>query len=145
MSQINDKLNKIKIDSIDNDIISSTAYISLRYAENYGYNIKSIDSIIYGQIRSKGSIMRTVMSNLKYLRYAYNWRLRQKPGLKGKISIKFAINSQGKIIYCKNIQSTMNDPLLEKDVEKIVSKWEFCPINSRIDVTEVVYPFVFSQ
>ncbi|MBN2037653.1 MAG: AgmX/PglI C-terminal domain-containing protein [Chitinispirillaceae bacterium] len=95
--------------------------------------------------RSKASIMRVVMQNLAALRYAYNKRLREKPGLKGKITVKFAIDEFGKVIFCQVIESTMSDPPLEQTVANKIKRWVFEKIDKPGDVTEVIYPFVFSQ
>jgi TonB family protein len=95
--------------------------------------------------RSKASIMRVVMQNLAALRYAYNRRLREKPGLKGKITVKFAIDEFGKVIFCQVVESTMSDPPLEKQVISKIRRWVFDKIDKPGDITEVVYPFVFSQ
>jgi TonB family protein len=93
--------------------------------------------------RSRASIMRVVMQNLAALRYAYNQRLREKPGLKGKITVKFAIDEFGKIIFCQVVSSTMDDPSLEETVTAKIKRWVFEKIDKPGDVTEVVYPFVF--
>jgi TonB family protein len=95
--------------------------------------------------RSKAGIMRVVMQNLAALRYAYNKRLREKPGLKGKITVKFAIDEFGKVIFCQVIESTMADQELETAVADKIKRWVFEKIDKPGDVTEVVYPFVFSQ
>jgi TonB family protein len=95
--------------------------------------------------RSKASIMRVVMQNLAALRYAYNKRLREKPGLKGKITVKFAIDEFGKVIFCQVVESTMGDSDLEQTVTSKIRLWVFEKIDKPGDVTEVVYPFVFSQ
>lgn len=95
--------------------------------------------------RSKASIMRVVMQNLAALRYAYNRRLREKPGLKGRITVKFAIDEFGKVIFCQVVSSTMGDPPLESTVVSKIKRWVFEKIDKPGDVTEVVYPFVFSQ
>lgn len=95
--------------------------------------------------RSRASIMRVVMQNLAALRYAYNQRLRDKPGLKGRITVKFAIDEFGKVIFCEVVSSTMGDPSLEVTVTEKIKRWVFEKIDKPGDVTEVVYPFVFSQ
>jgi hypothetical protein len=95
--------------------------------------------------RSRASIMRVVMQNLAALRYAYNKRLREKPGLKGKITCKFAIDEFGKVIFCEVVESTMADSQLETEVVDKIKRWVFEKIDKPGDVTEVVYPFVFSQ
>jgi hypothetical protein len=95
--------------------------------------------------RSRMSIMRVVMQNLAALRYAYNKRLREKPGLRGKITCKFAIDEFGKVVYCEVVGSTMADPQLEGEVADKVKRWAFEKIDKVGDITEVVYPFAFSQ
>ena len=85
------------------------------------------------------------MQNIAALRYAYNKRLREKPGLKGKITVKFAIDEFGKVIYCEVTESTMADQELEISVKEKIKRWVFEKIDKPGDVTEVVYPFVFSQ
>ncbi|MBD3320890.1 MAG: TonB family protein, partial [Chitinivibrionales bacterium] len=95
--------------------------------------------------RSMASIRRVVMQNLAALRYAYNKRLREKPGLRGKITVKFAIDEFGKVIFCQVVGSTIGDATLEKTIVSKVKRWAFGKIDKPGDVTEVVYPFVFSQ
>ncbi len=95
--------------------------------------------------RSRASIMRVVMQNLSALRYAYNKRLREKPGLQGKITCKFAIDEFGKVIFCEVVESSMRDAQLEGEVADKIKRWAFEKIDKVGDVTEVVYPFAFSQ
>jgi TonB family protein len=95
--------------------------------------------------RSKASIMRVVMQNIAALRHAYNKRLREKPGLKGKVTVKFAIDEYGKVIFCQVVESTMGDADLESEIAAKIRRWIFEKIDKPGDVTEVVYPFVFSQ
>lgn len=95
--------------------------------------------------RSKASIMRVVMQNIAALRHAYNKRLREKPGLKGKVTVKFAIDEYGKVIFCQVVESTMGDSDLEAEIASKIRRWIFEKIDKPGDVTEVVYPFVFSQ
>jgi len=95
--------------------------------------------------RSRASIQRVVMQNMAALRHAYNRRLRDKPGMSGKITVKFAIDEFGKVIFAQVVESTMGDAELEKVVVDRVRSWNFDKIDKPGDVTEVTYPFVFSQ
>jgi TonB family protein len=95
--------------------------------------------------RSNMSIMNVVMRNLSKMRYAYNRRLVAAPGLQGKITVKFAINYLGAVIFSKVIESTVGDELLETAIRDQIASWKFELILKKGDVTEVVYPFVFSQ
>jgi Ca-activated chloride channel family protein len=94
--------------------------------------------------RSKASIMRVVMQNLAALRYVFNKRLRDKPGLNGKLSIKFKIDHKGTVILCEVVSSSVNDTLLEDQIVAKIKRWQFESIDIAGDTTEVVYPFVFS-
>ncbi len=94
--------------------------------------------------RSRRSIMRVIQQNIAALRYAYNRRLRERPGLKGKIQVRFAIDEFGRVIFCEVIGSTVSDAVFEKDVVTKIRRWVFEKIDKPGDVTEVTYPFVFS-
>jgi TonB family protein len=85
------------------------------------------------------------MKYLGNMRYAYNRRLRSNWGVQGKITIKFAIDQYGRIIFSKVIATTANDNLLEQAVREQIACWKFGPIMKEGDVTEVIYPFVFSR
>jgi len=95
--------------------------------------------------RSRASIQRVVMQNMAALRYAYNKRLREKPGLTGKITVNFAIDEFGRVTFARIVESTMSDSELESTVVSRVKSWNFEKIDKPGDVTEVTYPFVFSQ
>lgn len=100
--------------------------------------------MLSGAGRSRVDIMRVVMQNLSALRYAYNQRLRDRPGLTGKITIKFAVDEFGNVIACEVIESSVADNQLETVIKGKILRWRFDRINKPGDITEVVYPFVFS-
>lgn len=95
--------------------------------------------------RSKAGILRVVRQNLAALRYAYNRRLRQMPGLEGKITVRFAVDEFGKVLLCDVVESTMGDTAFDSLVLSHIRRWVFERIDKPGDVTEVIYPFVFSQ
>lgn len=95
--------------------------------------------------RSRASIMAVVFQNLASLRYEYNKRLREKPGMKGNVKIRFSIDEFGKVIYCDVVESTMHDADFEKTVSSIISRWRFEKIDKPGDITEIIYPFAFSS
>lgn len=101
-------------------------------------------SAIFGDARNKIEIMRVVMQNLAALRHAYNKCLREKPGLKGKVVVRFAIDEFGTVIHCEVIGSSLNDKSFEDLVAGRIIRWKFERIDKPGDITEVVYPFVFS-
>jgi Ca-activated chloride channel family protein len=94
---------------------------------------------------SKFSITSVVTQNMAALRYVYNKRLREKPDLTGKITLKFAIDEFGKVIYCQVVKSTIKDPELEIAITSKIKFWIFEISKKQCDVTEVVYHFTFTR
>jgi len=78
------------------------------------------------------------------LQYAYNQRLKDNPGMQGRITIKWAIDEFGNVIFCKLIGSTIGDEGFEQTVVDKIKRWAFGKIDIPGDVTEVEYPFVFT-
>ncbi|MCL2183075.1 MAG: TonB family protein [Chitinispirillia bacterium] len=95
--------------------------------------------------RSRASIQRVVMQNMAALRHAYSRRLKDKPGLSGTVTVKFSIDEFGKVIYASMVSSTLSDSELETTVVSRVRSWMFDKIDKPGDVTEVTYPFTFTQ
>lgn len=95
--------------------------------------------------RTMGNIRRVVFRNLAALRHVYNKRLREKPGLRGKITVKFAIDEFGRVVHCRVVASSIQDPTLLEAVLSTIRRWSFGKVDRPGDVTEVVYPFAFSQ
>ncbi len=94
--------------------------------------------------RSKTEILQVVMQNIRALRHAYNKRLHQKPGLSGKVTVKFGIDDSGRVLFVQVIESTMGDSEIETAIVERIRRWVFAKIDKPGDITEVVYPFVFS-
>lgn len=94
--------------------------------------------------RSKTEVLQVVMQNIRALRHAYNKRLHQKPGLSGKVTVKFGIDDSGRVLFVQVIESTMGDSEIEAAIVERIRRWVFAKIDKPGDITEVVYPFVFS-
>jgi hypothetical protein len=95
--------------------------------------------------RNKSEILKVVMQNIQSLRYAYNQRLRDKPELRGKVVCRFAIDEFGSVLMCDIVESTVLDDVLEAKIKGMITRWRFEKIDKVGDVTEIVYPFVFSS
>jgi hypothetical protein len=80
--------------------------------------------------------------NLNVLRYAYNNRLREHPGIIGWVVFKFHIVSSGKVIDCTITESQIDDTLLLGQLTAEIMKWNFAPVKEA-DTTVVVLPFCF--
>jgi TonB family protein len=100
--------------------------------------------------RSKESIMAVVMTNLRSLRKMYNTCLRdpKTAGMAGQVVVKFAIDEHGKVIASSVLPSVnpgTGNAAFDKSIADAVATWQFGVISKPGDITEVVYPFVFSQ
>lgn len=94
--------------------------------------------------RSKANIMRTIRNNMASLKYVFNRRLKEYPGLKGKITVRWDINEFGEVSNVHVVVSTYNDPIFEKAIVTKIQAWNFGKIDIPGDITTVTYPFVFT-
>lgn len=94
--------------------------------------------------RSRASIMRVVRQNMASLQYAYNQRLKDNPGMQGRVTVKWAIDEFGNVIFAQLVGSTIGDNTFEQTVVDRIKRWAFGKIDIPGDVTEVEYPFVFT-
>jgi len=94
--------------------------------------------------RSRAEIMRVVRQNMASLQHAYNQRLRDNPGMQGRVTVKWAIDEFGNVIHASLVSSTIDDNTFEQTVVSRIRSWVFGRINIPGDVTEVEYPFVFT-
>ncbi|MCL1946215.1 MAG: TonB family protein [Chitinivibrionia bacterium] len=78
------------------------------------------------------------------INYAYNQRLKDNPGMQGRVTVKWAIDEFGNVISCKLVGTTINDDTFEEKVLAIIRTWSFGKIDIPGDVTEVEYPFVLT-
>jgi TonB family protein len=60
------------------------------------------------------------------------------------MKIKFKIDQNGSVILCEVVSSTLKDTILENTIIAKIKLWKFETIEKKGDITEVVYPFVFS-
>ncbi len=100
--------------------------------------------VSYIEIRPRDQILMLINFNKGVLGKVYAKQWAENQNLHGAITVRFGIDEHGNVVYCKVIKTTMNNPVMEQSVVDIVKKWQFGPIDNPGDVTEVVYPFVFS-
>ncbi|MCL2182708.1 MAG: TonB family protein [Chitinispirillia bacterium] len=79
------------------------------------------------------------------MRHAYSRRTKDKPGLCGTVTVKFAIDESGKVTNARITSSSMPDSILEAAVVSWVRSYVFESIDKPGDVTEVTYPFTFTN
>ena len=95
--------------------------------------------------RQRNTIIRVVRQNLAALRYAFNKRLREKSDLGGKVTVQWAIDEFGNVLFVKVVDATIDDEEFIAAVVKKIKLWKFGKIDKPGDVTEVTYPFIFSS
>jgi TonB family protein len=128
-------------------LIGSYQTVDIEFKERHGklkLPITERSGVLSAGGRSRSSIMAVVFQNLSVLRYMYNHRLLSSPGLKGKITVKFAIDEFGNVLHCEVVESSIKDSELEQKVVAKIRAWRFDKIDKPGDVTEIVYPFVFT-
>jgi hypothetical protein len=94
--------------------------------------------------RSPQDIYAVVMQHVAGLRHEYAKRLRDQPGLKGKITVKFSIAKSGSVLLCRMVESTLRDPVFEKVVVEKIRTWKFDACGD-CGIAMVTFPFAFSQ
>lgn len=95
--------------------------------------------------RGKANILKTVFANLGPIRNIYNKHLRRDNTFKGKLTVKFLIDQDGKVLSVKaSPKSTIKNKEFITSVLNKIRTWDFGSIESKSDTTETVYPFVFS-
>jgi len=137
-------LDQTTFDSVPNYQRFLDFYLRIKKTEGY-WQGSFQDHRFSSPLRTRESILKTVMNEVHSLRYAYNMRLREVPGLRGKVVVKFEINSIGDVTRARIESSTMNDSQFERTVIDKVTRWKFCREYSGYRISEVIYPFVFSQ
>ncbi len=111
---------------------------------NRPYSQSGLENNIYGA-RGRAQIMRVIRLNTIQLQTIYLMACETKSELSGKLTLKWAIEESGKVIFCTAVSSTMNDREFEAAIVEKVKLFKFGEIDKPVDVTEVVYTFVFTQ
>lgn len=104
---------------------------------------EGLDEIELKEHRAASDIMKIVKKRNERLIKIYNRHLSKKPGAQGKITLKFTIDPEGKVISISIVSSTTGDEELDKKVKADVAKWKFGKVIS--GNTTVTIPFTFSE
>jgi tetratricopeptide (TPR) repeat protein/outer membrane biosynthesis protein TonB len=115
----------------------------IRTAENLKNLVIPTTPIELPTNRSINSMVRVVERNLIDLRPMYVKRLREKPDLSGKVTVKLVINDSGRVISAIVTESTMGDSVFEAVMVSQIKNWNFGRINKPKSVVNLTYPFEF--
>ena len=144
MKDLTEALNKQILKPIDKRTFTKVILRSY-LDENKAVALSDDIDVDYVEIRALSDILIIVNMNSGNIIRAYSKRCAEKPGLEGRITVKFGIDEHGNVVSCNVISSTVNDTPLEEVVIKNVMSWKFGEIYNPGDVTEIVYPFNFTQ
>jgi TonB family protein len=102
--------------------------------------------VVGGQVKTVGGldrdiIRRTIRSHIKEVKFCYEQELMRRPGLFGRVSIKFSITGTGVVSSSAVESSTVGDSRVERCIASAVQRWEF-PRPTNGGVVLVTYPFV---
>lgn len=120
------------------EILKEKREVSLEGAEKKKVSEKGI-----ARKRDEGDVSRTVHSYVGGVKYLYNNALRRDSTLKGKITVRVVISSDGKVTKVEKVVSTLNSPELEEAIINRVYKWLFSAATGADDF-EISYTFDFS-
>ncbi len=105
--------------------------------------------LIEDEIEVAGGLDREVIaqyikSQLGYILYCYERQLSARPGLQGKVSVKFTIGGDGQVNTQRVNDSTMGDSSVEGCMLSKIAKWKFPAPKGGTQVI-VTYPFLFKS
>ena len=106
-------------------------------------SVRDIDMGSGGGSRSAADIMKVVRTRTPGLRHIYNKYLKKKPGLEGKVTLKFTIAPGGEVISIAVVSSTTGHGEFDNDIKNAVGRWTFSKVKS--GNTTVTIPFTFTE
>ena len=91
---------------------------------------------------SKDQISRTIKSNRPAVRSCYEKALGRRPGVEGKVAVRFTIGATGEVTAVDVAEQTVQDEQLSTCLVVAVKSWKFPEPKGGGKVT-VTYPFIF--
>jgi hypothetical protein len=90
----------------------------------------------------KDIVRRIVRAHINEVRHCYDQGLARRPDLAGGVSVRFRIESSGKVSTASVASTTLADPLVGECIAKATRRWRFPAPTGAV---EVVYPFVLGD
>ena len=106
-------------------------------------SVRDIDLGAGNSSRSASDIMKVVRTRTPGLRHIYNKYLKKKPGLEGKVTLKFTIAPGGEVISIAVVSSTTGIGEFDGEIKNAVGRWTFSKVKS--GNTTVTIPFTFTE
>jgi outer membrane biosynthesis protein TonB len=92
----------------------------------------------------RNEIAAVIQRHLSEVRYCYEQGLQQKPGLAGRVSMKFMIGSRGIVTTAQINNSSLQHPMVENCIRSKLMTWKFPQPEGGVTV-KVSYPFVLRR
>jgi TonB family protein len=116
-----------------------------------GKTVKTHPQEISGGVQDRTSVLnsrewavrRAVGYRDHTVQNAYYGRLSGKPDWTGRITVRFAIGRDGKVLFAEVKESTMGDEEFENIVVDIIKTWTFTKKDRLGRISEIVYTFKF--
>jgi len=74
--------------------------------------------------RDPDAVSAVVNSHNDAIEYCYQRELKRTPDLRGEISVRFTIDTEGKVISAQIVSSSLNNPEVERCVLSRVRRWD---------------------
>ena len=88
------------------------------------------------------AIKKVIDEHRAEIRWCYEAVLQDNPKLEGKVTLRWRIDSDGKVTRVEVTETTLESPAVEGCMVEKVKKWEF-PKPEGGGLVEVNYPWVF--
>ncbi|OGS37137.1 MAG: hypothetical protein A2293_15775 [Elusimicrobia bacterium RIFOXYB2_FULL_49_7] len=138
-------------------VVASEKVSIEQYVQSFGSKDKSLDklgSIEITKPKTVGTASTSakrddrvigdyVKTNMRSIKAAYDRLLKNKPDLAGKITIRFTIESSGRVVDVEVVESSMEDSELIDKIIRVVRNWRFPEISESEGSVTVNFPFIF--
>ena len=92
---------------------------------------------------SQNDVLHTIKTNLHEIKKCYELELKSNPSLKGKVSVRFIVDTDGSTESVEVNESSIKSQRMQSCIVSKISSWNFSRPRNNSKVT-VNYPFSFS-
>lgn len=114
-----------------------------RYAERTSTAPRPVprDPIVVGALEMD-EVRRAVRAHQAEYRYCYERVLQSRPGLSGKVVVRFTIGARGNVVAARLLEDTVPAPEVGACLKERLARWQF-PEPRGGGTVDVSYPFLF--
>jgi outer membrane biosynthesis protein TonB len=101
---------------------------------------ETISGLTVSGARSEQNVIQNLWPVVCMARQKYRARLQEKPNLEGTIELQLSVEFNGEIGPHGIARSTLADPVLEKQVLRLLQFMDFDPYGPQNSESEIVFP-----